>query len=360
MRTRSRAGFTLIELLVAIAIIAVLIALLLPAVQSAREAARRIQCTNNLKQIGLALHNYHSVHNAFPLLNVPVRGALSPVYQHHWGPSVLLLLSSSMEGQNLYNAFNFQTGCVIGNCDPISSGNTTVISSTVSSFLCPSNPYHVVFPSGTNYSASIGPQFRWDGGAGGIGVGFFVDRQARGIQQVTDGTSSTVALSESNTGDGIAPSLNHTELYYGVPWPGNNPAGLGVGQLATNPAGYANLQQYLATCDANRKGLASGVTELDQAGQFWALGRIHRGSIISMLLTPNSTHADCSYNTTISMVDPTGAPNGAPASRSWHNGGVNSLFADGSVHFIKDSISQRTWWSLGTIGGNEVLSSDSY
>jgi prepilin-type N-terminal cleavage/methylation domain-containing protein/prepilin-type processing-associated H-X9-DG protein len=359
MRAGSRQGFTLIELLVVIAIIAVLIALLLPAVQAAREAARRIQCNNNLKQIGLALHNYHSTHNAFPPLNVPVRGALNAVYEHHWGPSVLLFLTSSMEGQSVYNAFNFQTGCVIGNCDPISSGNSTAIDTTVNAFVCPSNAYHAVYPYGTNYAASIGPQFRWDGGGGGIGVGLFVDRQARNIAEIVDGTSNTVAFTEVNTGDSVTPSHNHTELYYGVPWP-TGKSGYGLGQVATNPTGFANLQQYIATCDANRNGLTGGATELDQAAQFWALSRIHRGAIVSLLLTPNSPHADCAYNTTIDINNPTDAPNGAAASRSWHPGGVNTLFADGSVHFIKDSISSQAWWSLGTRNGGEVLSSDSY
>ena len=98
-------GFTLIELLVVIAIIAVLIALLLPAVQAAREAARRSQCTNNLKQIGLGLHNYHSTNDIFPMAQGRPCGASDTGTGH--GPSMLLFMLSNMEQQALYNAFNF-------------------------------------------------------------------------------------------------------------------------------------------------------------------------------------------------------------------------------------------------------------
>jgi prepilin-type N-terminal cleavage/methylation domain-containing protein len=376
MRMRPRTGFTLIELLVVIAIIAVLIALLLPAVQSAREAARRSQCTNNLKQIGIALHNYHSAYGVFPPLAIPTRGGVSTAYQDHWGPSVQLRLLSVMEGQTLSNAFNFQIGRIIPDAlvsgtsdqtgDPSQYNNSEVLANTtvrdtqVSSFLCPSNPYTTAFPYGSNSAASYGPQFRWDAGPGGVGVGAFAALVSRGIQEFADGTSSTVAFTEVRTGDGQTGSRNHTEFFTGVQWPSSGGTGYGPDQVATNPAGYANFLQYVQACDAMR---ASGQNELDQAAHYWSAARCHRAMVTSMLQTPNTPHADCfensTHDNTLSSYPQLGENTDA-ASRSWHLGGVNARFADGSIHFIKDSIAQQTWWALGTRAGGEVISADRY
>src|SRR3954453_11660663 len=126
MRTKPRPGFTLIELLVVIAIIGVLIALLLPAVQAAREAARRSQCTNNLKQLGLGLHNYHQGVGSFPMGSSRANGAT----WNNWSAQGLML--PYMEQQAIYNAINF-------NWEVTQSVNTTAAYTTISSFLCPSD-----------------------------------------------------------------------------------------------------------------------------------------------------------------------------------------------------------------------------
>jgi prepilin-type N-terminal cleavage/methylation domain-containing protein/prepilin-type processing-associated H-X9-DG protein len=358
--SRGPRGFTLIELLVVIAIIAVLIALLLPAVQAAREAARRIQCTNNLKQIGLALHNYHSSYDVFPTLAFSVNSLATPtVYNDQNGPSTLLYALGYLEGQNIYNTFNFQAANVFD------VNNSTVTNTQIKTFICPSNPYSSVYPYSTNYAASYGPQFRWDASSGGLGTGLFAAQVVRGINQVTDGTSNTIAFTEVNTGDNQTPSRNHTEIFRYVSWPSNSPTGNGLDQVATNPLGFAALQQYIQLCDAYRDSAGSAANELDQAAQYWSLARCHRGAVTSLLLTPNSPHEDCmdisQKNQTVPATNyPIQGPNAAAASRSFHSGGVNVLFADGSVKFIKNSIAPQTWWALGTKSGGEVISADSY
>src|SRR6516164_1108147 len=136
MTNRRRRGFTLIELLVVIAIIAVLIALLLPAVQAAREAGRRSQCVNNMKQIGLALHNYHTSNNSFPLGGS--QNAFSGPGNYHpwcaWSAQGLML--GYIDQGPLYNAANFSVVPLLGNLSPL---NATVANTIVSTFLCPSD-----------------------------------------------------------------------------------------------------------------------------------------------------------------------------------------------------------------------------
>jgi len=344
--SRPTRGFTLIELLVVIAIIAVLIALLLPAVQAAREAARRSQCVNNLKQIGLALHNYHSTHNGFPMAQGVV-GAVDTGLGH--GPSVLLYSLGYMEQQSLANAFNFLVQATYGAKSTYTVMNTTVYLASVSAFLCPSDTGSTVFKYGTNYGCSLGAQFRSDSpitNKAGTGVGLFAARASFGVQHCTDGTSNTIAFSEKLIGDNSNASRNGAETYNCVPWPGA-PAGSGADQVM--PLAVANLTSYISACDAKR--VAGTANQVNSVGSYWAAGRVAEGPLITELLTPNSSHSDC-YNY--------GQYTGMQTARSRHSGGVNTLMADGSVKFVKNSINQVTWWALGSKAGGEVISSDAY
>ena len=207
---RSR-GFTLIELLVVISIIAVLIALLLPAVQSAREAARRAQCTNNLKQIGLAMHNYHTGNGTFPLGGASALfspGYGSP-YNSTWGTfGALSMMLGYLEQQPLYNACNFNWTVWQGTGFAI---NSTVSTSVVNTFICPSDGLAPIKPSGanlscwqwggrlSNYAGSVGTTLAYNGGNPTTGL-FTMAGAAYGVQSVTDGTSNTIAYGECLVG----------------------------------------------------------------------------------------------------------------------------------------------------------------
>ena len=355
---KRRRAFTLIELLVVIAIIAVLIALLLPAVQSAREAARRAQCTNNLKQIGLALHNYHSTYDRFAplavLMVVQTGGATSP----DQGPSFLLRIANNIEGGLLYNAFNWTVAAVYGGNDFI---NSTVRNATVNTYLCPSEGSGGVLPAGTDYAASYGPQWNWgDLSQSAPQTGAFAYSTAVPIAAFTDGTSNTVMVLEVVRGD-LSPALYRGDVYDNqtgtlsatMSFPGN------LTQLNT----YRNGCSALKAADPGNSAYNSGsnmstvTKQWGAAHTYWANGRVDIGATSNMALTPNSSTPDCA-SWTIGNLGPAGS--GIFAARSFHPGGVNTLFGDGSVKFIKDSINQLTWWAIGTKNGGEVVSADAF
>ncbi|MBX6313286.1 MAG: DUF1559 domain-containing protein [Isosphaeraceae bacterium] len=352
MNCRLRRGFTLIELLVVIAIIGVLIALLLPAVQAAREAARRAQCTNNLKQIGLALHNYHSTHDVFPLGESRNMSDMN-VYNSWMGWSAQGLMLSNLEQVALYNAINFAAGPYGYAFGPM---NTTVSYSIVATFLCPSDGN--VPRNGTNsYHGSLGVTSGDSPGSGGrqtTGMfGFYV---AYGVRDCTDGTSNTVAFSEAIVGDQPG-SIKLTSTY-----PGNNIMNISgnVSDSATKNNGFNNpnlILQDLQTCSSNFNNTSMKIQS--KRGSTWSQGCAGY-TLFNHFQTPNDSQYrgngcrfgcrdDCGMDGSFSM----------PAS-SKHPGGVNVLFTDGSVKFVKNSVDRMTWWKLGTRAGGEVVSSDSF
>lgn len=345
MRTKQTKpnAFTLIELLVVIAIIAVLISLLLPAVQSAREAARRAQCVNNLKQIGLALHNYENGNGSFPALSFAgVRGQTGGNSPDQ-GASFLVRVAANIEAGNLYNSFNWAVACIAGCGDP--SANTTVRNSQVSSFLCPSevgSPH--IF--GTSYAGSYGPQWRWGDGTNPE-YGAFAAAKALKISDFTDGTSNTVMVLEVVRGDG-SNAIGSRSDAFSVP-------GFGPGNAGTFPQHATQLAAYLQNCNAARNTTPGG--QWNNGHVYWTSGRVAVGAVANMGLTPNSKSPNCA-SWTITNLGPAGS--GLFGSRSFHPGGVNCLFGDGSVKFIKDSISQNTWWAIGSKNGGEVVSADAF
>ncbi len=203
MRFSVRRGFTLIELLVVIAIIAVLIALLLPAVQSAREAARRAQCVNNLKQIGLALHNYHQAIGSFPPgTAMAIAGGNYGYGEQTWGSfSCFAMMLGYMEQQPLYNACNFNWTISWGNGQYY---NSTVVNANLNIFLCPSDGKSGTLSSNDlnncNYFGSMGTTIApWATSTTGI----FANYATYGIQNVVDGTSNTISFAEAVVGDNM-------------------------------------------------------------------------------------------------------------------------------------------------------------
>jgi prepilin-type N-terminal cleavage/methylation domain-containing protein len=291
-RAPQRPGFTLIELLVVISIIAVLISLLLPAVQAAREAARRAQCVNNLKQIGLGLHNYESGNGSFPCSAFQIRNTSTPGtldWEAH-GPGLLMFISGYMEQQIVFNAFNFNAGCISGCSDP--APNTTAALTKVQTYLCPSDPYSAVWPSGTDYGGNIGPQFRWDqSDANAVNLGVFKPWYVYAIRDITDGTSNTIAVLEKIMASGVAARITGGEQFVNLPWPSGTGSGYGLGTDQAMPFGQKNLDQYIAQCGPY---MLQGQNIISQQS-YWAMGRCYHGSCVNTLMTPNwsSNGADC-------------------------------------------------------------------
>jgi prepilin-type N-terminal cleavage/methylation domain-containing protein/prepilin-type processing-associated H-X9-DG protein len=340
MKAWVRRGFTLIELLVVIAIIAVLIALLLPAVQTAREAARRTQCLNNLKQLGLALNNYHTAAGVFPMATTVAYS--NPGVQTTWGTwSCQALLLSYLDNQPAYSACNFNWNCWYDGGYKV---NSTVFDSQLKIFVCPSDGKTGVFMN-NNYVACMGTATDpWTLNGSGV----FSNYRCFGFQAIIDGSSKTIAFSEALVSD-----QNH-----GTKWR----SGVATGQKPQGTADNANTNQPgvmadLETCN-QLFNAGQGLPGFEDKGYRWASGAPNV-AVFNTIVPPNSSKypwAGCRMD-----CDGCGIEFGQYANAtSNHPGGLNIVFCDGSARFIMNSIAINTWWALGTKYGSEVVPKDSY
>jgi prepilin-type N-terminal cleavage/methylation domain-containing protein/prepilin-type processing-associated H-X9-DG protein len=348
MSPRIRHGFTLIELLVVIAIIAVLIALLLPAVQSAREAARRAQCVNNMKQLGLACHNYHQTYNTFP-----ANLYLHPCYAtntYYWNNSSwIVFLLPSMEQQPLYNSINFSfmwgTYQICNWGQGLGLPNSTARQTVINSLLCPTDPSPPTdlnnsdevwsqLAAGTSYVGNVGDNCLGCGNAN-AGQQIFcasVGYNCRG-SQLGDPQNPTTFPIQPSTGTGI---------FWRQDW------GVPIQQITdgTSNTFLAGEQIQMVMlwnewCEANAT-VGSTALPLNYIGPGLAIQQ-GLGSVV--IATGASDVGDWPHWYSF---------------RSMHPGGGNFAFCDGSVKFIKSSINMPTYQALSTRGLGEIVSSDSY
>ncbi len=363
---RSDRGFTLIELLVVIAIIAVLIALLLPAVQAAREAARRSQCTNNLKQLGLAVHNYVSSYNTFPAYSIFLGPAGACPTQNcgngwGWDASWAVSLLPYIEQGPLYNSNNFSIS-------EDSAVNTTVSYNTLTSLVCPSDSVKVPpdFPwAPTNYRSNWGipgvirlwagmiePNWtsnpsQWWGADSNLA--YF------GMEAVTDGSSNTALFSEKLMG---FPSSNQTITVSAQQY-ALRTAFTFTGDWTQYNTGNVTLAlSYLSVCNSLPGTTVSNPDSNWGNGFSWALSNPWNYLLNGYNHNNTPNKLTCLY--TGDQGGEWGGVVGIITATSNHPGGVNVGFADGSVKFIKNSINYQTWWAVGSRNQGEVLSSDAY
>lgn len=313
-------AFTLIELLVVIAIIAILVALLLPAVQQAREAARRTQCKNNLKQLGLALHNYHDVAGRFPMQAVygAWDGAAYQPRHHTW----ISMLLPYFDQAPLYNQINFSAPAW---------GQAHVTGNEMPALRCPSdtgtnrsNTRNLVF---TNYAASEG--HHWWNDASRPNRGVFTNTLEASIRDVVDGTSNTVAIAEVCGGSYVL-----------------NPGGGGNRNNGGRPR-VGNEAVFRSAF------VAATFTQAVTQGRVSGSGPVYThpdGSAISGWFQGGSPHHYAPI-----FMNHGGINNHWSGANSFHEGGIQVLMTDGAVRFTSENLDWGLWRALGSVNGGETI-----
>lgn len=314
-RPAKRPAFTMVEVLVVISIIGILIALILPAVQAAREAGRRAQCVNNLRQIGLAINNYVSVCGAFP--------PGGEIYRQQF--SFLAMILPYIEQKPLYDSLNFSTGPYF------SAENHTAEAIGVAAYLCPTDSGPTYNTGWTNYAGNFGTGYLKFGANGA-----FVLEGLRGVTpaEFLDGTSSTVAVSEWLRGLARMDARDERRSIFQFPEQVDEPG---------------EFDQFVQACKGLDITLVPQKDVVNDRGRSWDFGST-LGTLYHHIL--NINERSC-HNGHDSLT-------GAISAGSLHPGGANSLFADGHVRFLRETMAPRIWRAIGSRNGGEILSEGEY
>lgn len=328
-----QSGFTLIELLVVIAIIATLVAILLPAVQQAREAARRSTCKNNLKQIGIAFHNYHDTHNTLPPQHIRCwgGGCVTGTTQNGWagsGPFVQIL--PFMEQAALYDAFDTNNDYTNGN-------NNTLRNNKIPAYLCPTDIAYGGTQAGMNYATCGGSTIDfWND----TNNGMFQTRRINPFSNVIDGLSNTIMAGEILKGDGTQTTTSDTDIV-------RIDSASATFAVRATPT-VAEIETAGVTCDAAS---TTGEASLSACGSSWS-SPYPAQTFFNTAATPNWKHRTCA------MGNPFGQcadRNGIFPTRSRHKGGSQVTLGDGGVRFISENIDAGTWQRLGRREDGQVV-----
>jgi prepilin-type N-terminal cleavage/methylation domain-containing protein len=383
IRSGSRIGFTLIELLVVIAIIAILIGLLLPAVQKVRDAAARTKCSNNLKQISLAGLSYESAYRKFPpgrmAPDYTIGGVAQASYTSYPNTlaanamtgfrSVHTMILPYMEQDNIYKLIDFTKPTSVrmttgGGVTPINA-NYQAYANAAALFICPACPNTGLIITENNYRCNFGGSTPFGGASGSTtnnvldatspagfpskGNGAFTIGNGLSIAAISDGLSNTVFFSERSKGSGknLASDLPTLD---------------DVTNMLSRPQGLVDADVMMADCGAMAPQLNGGFN-FNSMGRWlpgsdfsngWPFG-FYSSTLYNHVAPPNWKSIDCG---TRSAIPDAPGEHAIITARSYHTGGVNAASGDGSVRFVRNSIDVLVWRAMGTRDGGETVSAD--